>query len=136
MDETIVKAFWMFYLLHLTLLIYFVVCYFVVVVVVAVVAAADVGFTKEKFGKRVLPSNKITEKLVFIVNWQLLIKVSCVGGASPWNYYFMQTSKLPSGSVWKMFSLKTIFIMVVRDFALICLLLGSTISRNNSIYYE
>ena len=62
----------MFYLLHLTLLIYFVVCYFVVVVVVvvvvAVVAAADVGFTKEKFGKRVLPSNKITEKLVFIVN--------------------------------------------------------------------
>lgn len=52
----------MFYLLHLTLLIYFVVCYFVVVV------AADVGFTKEKFGKRVLPSNKITEKLVFIVN--------------------------------------------------------------------
>ena len=63
----------MFYLLHLTLLIYFAVCYFVVVVVVvvvvvAVVAAADVGFTKEKFGKRVLPSNKITEKLVFIVN--------------------------------------------------------------------
>ena len=58
----------MFYLLHLTLLIYFVVCYFVVVVVVVVVAAADVGFTKEKFGKRVLPSNKITEKLVFIVN--------------------------------------------------------------------
>ena len=54
----------MFYLLHLTLLIYFVVCYFVVVVVVA----ADVGFTKEKFGKRVLPSNKISEKLVFIVN--------------------------------------------------------------------
>ena len=55
----------MFYLLHLTLLIYFVFCYFVVVVVVV---AADVGFTKEKFGKRVLPSNKITEKLVFIVN--------------------------------------------------------------------